>query len=100
MSVFLDPRGRSTFGIGICARCQRKMSLEELMPDNNYPGLRVCKEDRDQLDPYRLAPRQTERITLDYPRPDVPINLNDFGTISQSGDLFIINDEGDGYLVP
>ena len=76
------------------------MSLEELMPDNNYPGLRVCKEDRDQFDPYRLAPRQTERITLDYPRPDVPINLNELGTIAQSGDLFIINDEGDGYLVP
>ena len=70
------------------------------MPDNNYPGLRVCKEDRDQLDPYRLAPRQTERIALDFPRPDVPLGLVELGTISQDGDLFIINDEGDGYLVP
>jgi hypothetical protein len=100
MSIFLDPRGKSTFGIGICARCSRKMSLEDLSSDPNYPGLYVCAEDKDQFDPYRLAARQPERINLFHPRPDTNIALNMLGTISQDDDLFIIGEEGDGYLVP
>ena len=100
MSVFLDPRGKSTFGIGICARCSRKMSLEDLESDPNYPGLYVCAEDKDQFDPYRLAARQPERINLFHPRPDTNIALNMLGTISQDEDLFIIGEEGEGYLVP
>jgi len=100
MTIFLDPRGKSTFGIGICARCSRKMSLEDLESDPNYPGLYVCKEDKDQFDPYRLAARQPERINLFHPRPDTNIALNMLGTISQDDDLFIIGEEGDGYLVP
>jgi len=100
MSVFLDPRGKSTFGIGICARCQRKMSLDDLMPDPNSPGLRVCEMDRDQFDPYRLPARQPERITLAFPRPDVPVTTNPGGLVTESDNYFMINEEGDGYLVP
>ena len=73
MPYWLDTRGRSTLGIGICARCSRKFSLEDLHSDPNSPGLMVCKEDLDQLDPYRLPARQTERINLDFVRPDVPL---------------------------
>lgn len=73
MSVFLDTRGRSTLGIGVCGRCSRKMSLDDLYPDANYPGLRVCREDLDEYDPYRLPARQPEVITLQYPRPDTPL---------------------------
>jgi len=73
MPYFLDPTGRSTFGIGICARCSKKMFLDELYSDPNSPGLMVCKEDLDQLDPYRLPARQTERINLDFVRPDLPL---------------------------
>lgn len=73
MPYWVDPTGRSTYGIGICARCSRKMSLEDLFSDPNSPGLMVCKEDLDQLDPYRLPPRQTERINLDFVRPDLPL---------------------------
>ena len=43
------------------------------MADPNAPGLRVCFEDRDQLDPWRLPPRSPDRITLDHPRPDDPL---------------------------
>jgi len=100
MSIFYDPRGMPTFGIGICARCSRKMSLADLSSDPNYPGLYVCAEDKDQFDPYRLAARQPERINLFHPRPDTNIALNMYGTISQDDDLFIIGEEGDGYLVP
>lgn len=74
MSVFLDTRGRSTMAIAICGRCSRKFPYDDLMPDPNYPGLRVCKDDLDEYDPYRLPARQTENITLRFPRPDTPLN--------------------------
>lgn len=73
MPYWIDPTGLPTFGIGICARCSRKMSLLDLHSDPNYPGLMVCAEDLDALDPYRLPARQTERINLDFVRPDVPL---------------------------
>lgn len=73
MSIFLDTRGRSTLGIGLCARCSRKMSLDDLYSDPNFPGLMVCKDDIDQFDPYRLPARQPETITLPFVRPDDPL---------------------------
>lgn len=76
MAIFLDPTGKTTYGIGICGRCSRKMYLEDLSPDPNSPGLMVCKEDLDDLDPYRLPARQTENINLPFVRPDVPLNVN------------------------
>jgi hypothetical protein len=44
------------------------------MPDPNYPNLMVCSEDRDNYDPYRLAPRQPDNIVLPFVRPDLPLN--------------------------
>lgn len=73
MPRFLDPTGQPTYGIGICDRCSRKMFLSELHPDPNSPGLRVCKDDLDQYDPWRLPARQTETITLPFSRPDTPL---------------------------
>lgn len=74
MPVFLDTTGNATLAIGICGRCSRKFPLDELMPDPNYPGLRVCAADRDEYDPYRLPARQTEDIALRFPRPDTPLD--------------------------
>lgn len=56
--------------IAICDRCHRKKYYAELEPDGNSPGLRVCKKCRDVKDPYRYPARQTEVISLRYPRPD------------------------------
>jgi hypothetical protein len=70
MPVFLDPTGKTTYGIGICQRCSRKFFLEDLHSDPNTPGLKVCIDDLDDYDPYRLAPRQADRITLPFYRPD------------------------------
>lgn len=70
MPVFLDPTGKSNYGIGICARCSCKFFLEDLYSDPNTPGLKVCINDLDDYDPYRLAPRQADRITLPFYRPD------------------------------
>jgi len=47
------------------------------MPDPNFPGMRVCKDDLDKFDPWRLPARQTENISLRFPRPDVSIALPD-----------------------
>ena len=48
-----------------------KRPYVDLGPDTNFPGLRVCSHGcRDQLDPYRLPARKTERINLRFPRPD------------------------------
>ena len=79
MAIFLDPRGHTTFGVAICDRCRFKRFSDELVPDPNYPGLRVCDPGqvrdgcKDQFDPWRLPARQTERITLQFVRPDVPL---------------------------
>ena len=70
MPVFLDPTGNTNYGIGICQRCSRKFFLHELHSDPNTPGLKVCIDDLDDYDPYRLAPRQADRITLPFYRPD------------------------------
>jgi hypothetical protein len=97
-SLYLDPTGQSTYGIGLCARCSRKMFLSELSPDPNYPGLMVCEEDRDEYDPYRLAPRQPDKIVLPFVRPDTPINTRPAGLIQEQGNEFITTEDGDGYL--
>jgi hypothetical protein len=49
------------------------MFLSELMSDPNSPGLKVCRDDLDQYDPYRLAPRAPDQIVLPFVRPDVPL---------------------------
>ena len=98
MSVFLDPSGEPTYGIAICGRCSRKMLLSELQPDPNYPGLMVCEADRDQYDPYRLAPRGPDQIVLPFNRPDTPINTHPAGLIQEAGNEFIITEDGEGYL--
>ena len=77
MPIFLDTTGNTTLGIGLCARCARKMPLGELQPDPNSPGLMVCEADLDVLDPYRLPPRQPDNITLPFVRPDRPLAPGD-----------------------
>jgi hypothetical protein len=99
MSIWLDTRGRSTLGIAVCARCSRKMSLDELFSDPNSPGLRVCREDLDDLDPYRLPPRQPDNITLPFVRPDLPLNTDPAGLVTEDDNSFLIG-SNDEYLIP
>lgn len=73
MSIFIDPTGEPTYGIGICARCWCKFPLSQLHSDPNTPGLKVCEADLDDYDPYRLPARKTEDIALPFYRPDVPL---------------------------
>lgn len=77
-SYWVDPSGQPTYGLGICARCSAKLPLADLFSDPNAPGLMVCVDDLDVLDPYRLPARETEQINLPFARPDrdidVPLN--------------------------
>jgi hypothetical protein len=73
MSGWDDPTGWPWYAVGLCDRCHRRFPLHELIEDGNLPGLRVCREDWDELDPYRLPARQTENISLPFVRPDVSI---------------------------
>jgi len=91
MAIFLDPTGNTTYGIGICQRCSRKFFLHDLHSDPNTPGLKVCIDDLDDYDPYRLAPRQADRITLPFYRPDEALtaggpnpNVNFLGGIREA----------------
>ncbi len=99
MGLYLNTRGNPTLGIGICSRCSRKFPLHKLQPDPNYPGLRVCDKDLDNYDPYRLPPRQTEDISLPFMRTDAPVPTNPSGVIGEGGDVFIITEDNDDFLI-
>ena len=86
MSLYLDPTGQTTFGIGICARCSKKFFLAELHPDPNFPGLMVCEADKDDYDPYLLPPRRPDQIVLPFNRPDTNIDTPPAGLIQEAGD--------------
>jgi len=98
--VYLSTRGKTTLGIGLCGRCSRKFSLDDLYSDPNSPGLMVCAADRDEYDPYRLPARQPDNIVLPFTRPDTPIPTNPAGVITQDSDYFLITEDGEDYLEP
>jgi hypothetical protein len=90
MPRFLNTSGKSTLGIGLCARCSRKFSLTDLFSDPNAPGLMVCKDDLDEYDPYRLAPRAEDFVSLAFVRPDYPLFATD--------NIFYVFDLTEGYI--
>jgi len=104
MSIWKDPTGRTSFGIAICARCSQKFFLDELTPDPNAPGLYVCAAVRDDFDPYRLPARQTENITLQFTRPDTPLDsegnaeVEVIGLAIETNFMYIIATEGGAIL--
>lgn len=99
--IYCDTRGEPVLSVAICDRCSRKVPYSLLRSDPNSPGLMVCPDDLDQYDPWRLAARQTENITLRHPRPDVSvaipgkganiINAPNVATLNQGPDMI-----GDG----
>ena len=97
---YIDPSGQPTFGIGLCARCSRKFPLAELRPDPNYPSLMVCKDDMDEYDPYRLAPRAPDKIILPFTRPDVPLSTHPAGILTEDGESFVVTQSETEFVVP
>lgn len=96
MPVFLDTRGLSSVAIAICNRCQMKVPFVSLVSDSNVPGLRVCADRgcKDELDPYRLPARKTERINLRFPRPDVSVAVDPDSLLTNGTTQYEITTEG------
>ena len=95
MPIFLDTEGYSDIAIGICDRCRMKRPHATLGPDINFPGLMVCEENcRDEKDPYRLPARQTERINLRFPRPDVSVAAIQDNLVTNDQQNVIVSTEG------
>jgi len=55
--------------LAICDRCRLTFKRKKLVKDGNTPGLRVCRECRDNINPYRLPPRKPDPIALPWTRP-------------------------------
>ena len=74
MGLWLHTEGDTVVAVAVCDRCKMKRHSTFLVPDPNTPGLRVCKDTCvDVYDPWRLAPRTTEDITVKGVRPEVAI---------------------------
>ena len=98
MPRFLNTEGNAVIAIFICDRCRMKRPITEAMPDPNFPGLKVCQQGcADEKDPYRLPARKTERITLQFPRPDVSVAVEPDGiaTTPFGGVVLGTNTNGD-----
>lgn len=94
MPRFLDTRGNAVIAIFICDRCRMKRPIVEAMPDPNFPGLKVCQQGcADEKDPYRLPARKTERITLQFPRPDVSVAIDPNELLTGSSEQYVISTE-------
>lgn len=100
MPMFLDTEGYADIAIGICDRCRMKRPHATLGPDINFPGLMVCEENcRDEKDPYRLPARQTERINLRFPRPDVSVAAIQDNLVTNDQQNVIVSTEGNTNIV-
>lgn len=94
MPRFLDTTGMASVAIAVCDRCKMKRPFVDLSADTNFPGLRVCSHGcKDQLDPYRLPARKTERINLRFPRPDESVAVEDNSLITGEYGSFVISPE-------
>lgn len=97
MPRFLDTTGNALLAVFICDRCRMKRPIIEAMPDPNFPGLKVCQQNcADQKDPYRLPARKTERISLQYPRPDVSVAVDPNDIITQPFGGYVISTQQSG----
>ena len=71
-----------------------KRALSCFSSDTNFPGLRVCDQGcKDQLDPYRLPARQTERINLRFPRPDVSVAVDPDAIVTTGDAQWVLSPE-------
>jgi len=94
MPVFLDTTGLSDLAIAICDRCRMKRPHAAMRSDPNFPGLQVCDQGcADNFDPYRLAARKTEKITIRFPRPDESVAVEDNNLTTGGDNNFVLSPE-------
>jgi hypothetical protein len=69
-----------------------KRAHSVMRSDPNFSGLQVCDQGcADEKDPYRLPARQTERITIRFPRPDLDIAVQNNQLITGEYGAYIIS---------
>lgn len=85
---YLPVRPRGSAAIAVCPRCAKKVYYDALQKDPNN-GNYYCKGCVDALDPWRLPARQPEDITLQHPRPDTQLTLDETDIISTELDIEI-----------
>jgi len=62
--------------------------------DPNFPGLQVCDQGcADNFDPYRLAARKTEKITIRFPRPDESVAVEDNNLTTGGDNNYVLSPE-------
>lgn len=78
MPKYLPPRiVGGSLAIAVCPRCHFKRYSTELEMDPNTKQM-VCKYNCvDEFDPYRLPAKPEDKISLQYPRPDDPLDVPD-----------------------
>ena len=77
MPRYLPPDNVGGFiAIAACPRCKQKIYYGELETDPNTMQ-KLCPRCIDIYDPYRLSPRPTENIQLQFPRPDEELTVPD-----------------------
>ena len=97
MGIFLDTIGNATLSIAVCDRCKMKRAKDQMRSDPNFPGLQVCDQGcADEKDPYRLPARKTERITLQFPRPDVSVAVDPNDILTQPYGGAVLSTEQSG----
>ena len=97
MPKFLDTLGNSDIAIAICDRCKMKRAHSVMRSDPNFSGLQVCDQGcADEKDPYRLPARQTERITIRFPRHDLDIAVQNNQLITNGNNALIISTQSSG----
>ena len=103
MPKFLNTEGNASLAIFICDRCKMKRPISEAQADPNFHGLRVCQQGcADQVDPYRLPARKTEKITVRFPRPDTNIDVdkNDISISTYQGQIAVDANHPGSILIP
>lgn len=107
MPLFLNTLGNSVLSIAICDRCKRKIAYSDIRPDGNIPAIRVCGDGcSDQFDPYRLPARQSEKISIRFPRPDADVAENqdaittDPNIVNDPNQSIPPNTEGESGIAP
>lgn len=72
MSRYLPVKAGESVAVAVCPRCRMKVYYSELKQDPNNKNW-YCGDCVDLYDPWRLAARQPENVTLAHPRPDTDL---------------------------
>lgn len=97
MSKYLNTLGQDNLAIAVCPRCKFKVRYVDLQIDPNDQQYR-CPKCVDLYDPYRLPPRAPDQISLQYPRPDEPLEISNIDEVVLEDGTYWVTDT-DEYVI-